>query len=211
MFKLAQIVTGYHPGKGPSWHGSAWDLNTTGGAQPPLYTPFEAEVINVNRPSGYGNTVWLRDPATGEIHQFSHLKSTNVAKGQKLKPGDYFGDVGYDGLSHKGSHLHWGAYKGDVLAALEAAKFEPGFKGAFNSYQIDKGKDLGYSFFNKSLANNVQTGVKNVKTISPNSKSFSSYFPDFIKNVLDGFQKSPSKNLAQEAGFKVIGSKLKLI
>lgn len=207
MFKMAQIVTGYNPGKAPGWH-SGWDLNTKGGAQPQLYAPFDAEVINVNRPNGYGNTVWLKNPTNNEIYQFSHLNNYNVKAGQKITKGFNFGQVGYDGLPHKGSHLHVAAFKGDAYNTLKGSNFSPGFKGALNQFEINKGKEFGFSFFNKGSAS-APAAVKTLASSKGNTSLGG--MPEFLQNIINNGSKPQIKNIAQEAGFKTIGGKLKLL
>jgi murein DD-endopeptidase MepM/ murein hydrolase activator NlpD len=72
----------------------------------PLTAAVDGEVIAVGNNLPSGNFVSIKD-ADGNVYSYSHLNSSKVIKGQKVKRGDLIGLSGNTGRS-TGPHLHFG-------------------------------------------------------------------------------------------------------
>ena len=72
----------------------------------PLTATVDGEVIAVGNNVPSGNFVSIKD-ADGNVYSYSHLNSSKVIKGQKVKRGDLIGLSGNTGRS-TGPHLHFG-------------------------------------------------------------------------------------------------------
>jgi murein DD-endopeptidase MepM/ murein hydrolase activator NlpD len=72
----------------------------------PLTAAVDGEVISVGNNLPSGNFVSIKD-ADGNVYSYSHLNSSKVIKGQKVKRGDLIGLSGSTGRS-TGPHLHFG-------------------------------------------------------------------------------------------------------
>jgi murein DD-endopeptidase MepM/ murein hydrolase activator NlpD len=91
----------------------------------PLTAAVDGEVIAVGKNDIAGNFISIRD-ADGNVYSYSHLNSSKVIKGAKVKRGDVIGLSGSTGRS-TGPHLHFdvkdkqGNYRSPTLEELQNA------------------------------------------------------------------------------------------
>lgn len=71
-----------------------------------LVAPFDATVIKAGFKTGYGNRVEILLDATQIILTYSHMKSTLVKSGDKVKAGTLLGYEDNSGCPDCGDHLH---------------------------------------------------------------------------------------------------------
>lgn len=79
--------------------------------------------LNDNTNGGYGNSVVLKNTATGERIRFSHLNEVNVKPGEIVQGGTQFGKTGSTGRS-SGPHVDVEAYDASgKLVDVKSTKF----------------------------------------------------------------------------------------
>lgn len=78
----------------------------TKGKRSKVYSPVSGKVLKSSYSAGRGNYVTVKD-SFGNLHNFDHLSSSNVRKGDLVGPNSSLGRVGDTGNAH-GIHLHYG-------------------------------------------------------------------------------------------------------
>lgn len=76
----------------------------------PVRCAAPGEVIAATQMRGFGNVV-IVDHGGGVSTVYGHLSRIGVSRGQRLRQGEYLGNVGNTGLS-TGPHLHWEVHIG---------------------------------------------------------------------------------------------------